>query len=310
MKINYLKFTALALAGFFLSGAERGALAQSGPFQMLSDRERTIVVGKITDNPRKHHERIHKFANELASRLADFGIFNGDVFIARNFADMVAAFKKGQVDLLSETAFSAIELNESAGAEFFLHEWKLGIAFYKTLFFSRADSGINSLADLVGKKIAFEDPGSTSGFLIPNSILKRSGIRTIMLESPQDDSAKDSVGYVFSRGELNMISWVARGVVSAGAFSDRDCIEIESSPEHIRNMLKVFHSSRPIVRSIMMARKDIRSDVKTALRAVMTNLHGDKPGRQALKTYYKVLKYSPFGNEARESLDETRTLIR
>jgi phosphonate transport system substrate-binding protein len=57
-----------------------------------------------------------------------------------------------------------MRLKEDAGAEPLLQEWKKGVAEYKTVFFVRKDSGITSFKALVGKKIPFEDAGSTSAF--------------------------------------------------------------------------------------------------------------------------------------------------
>ena len=47
-------------------------------------------------------------------------------------------------------------------------------ALYHSVFITRADrSDINSLQDVKGKKMAFVDPGSTSGNPIPTSMLMK-----------------------------------------------------------------------------------------------------------------------------------------
>lgn len=47
---------------------------------------------------------------------------------------------------------------------------------YSSVFVCRTDSGISSLPDIRGRKVAFVDPGSTSGNYIPKLLLKRAGI--------------------------------------------------------------------------------------------------------------------------------------
>jgi phosphonate transport system substrate-binding protein len=42
--------------------------------------------------------------------------------------------------------------------------------------YTKADSGIESLADMEGKTLAFADPNSTSGYLVPNAELREQGI--------------------------------------------------------------------------------------------------------------------------------------
>ena len=48
--------------------------------------------------------------------------------------------------------------------------------YYRGQFIARADSGITTLADLEGKTFCFVDPNSTSGYIVPNIILKANGI--------------------------------------------------------------------------------------------------------------------------------------
>lgn len=49
---------------------------------------------------------------------------------------------------------------------------------YYSVIVTRADSGLNSLEDLEGQTLAFADPNSTSGYLVPRSELTRAGIDT------------------------------------------------------------------------------------------------------------------------------------
>src|SRR5690606_18717274 len=44
---------------------------------------------------------------------------------------------------------------------------------YKAQIIARADSGIKTLADLKGKKFAFVDPASLSGFILPSQLLNK-----------------------------------------------------------------------------------------------------------------------------------------
>src|SRR5258708_29761657 len=51
-----------------------------------------------------------------------------------------------------------------------------GSKTYRSQIVVRADSGINSIEQLRGKKFAFVDPASASGFLFPNALLAGMGI--------------------------------------------------------------------------------------------------------------------------------------
>ncbi len=47
---------------------------------------------------------------------------------------------------------------------------------YKGQIITRADSGINSIADLKGKSFAYTDASSTSGYILPSKLLKDQGV--------------------------------------------------------------------------------------------------------------------------------------
>jgi phosphonate transport system substrate-binding protein len=51
-----------------------------------------------------------------------------------------------------------------------------GTTYYYSVMVVRADSGIKSLAEMKGHSLAWADPNSTSGYLIPSSTLKTKGI--------------------------------------------------------------------------------------------------------------------------------------
>ena len=63
------------------------------------------------------------------------------------------------------------------------------------------------------------------------------------------------------------------------------------------------------MRSVMLARGDLRPDVKAALKEVLFAMHEDPEGRKVLKAYNKVKKYDPIGSDATANFDEVRRLM-
>lgn len=61
--------------------------------------------------------------------------------------------------------------------------------YYKGQFIANQDAGISTFADLKGKTFCFVDPNSTSGYIIPNIILKANGI-----DSETDFAAVQNAG--------------------------------------------------------------------------------------------------------------------
>ena len=74
---------------------------------------------------------------------------------------------------------------------------------YKSQIIARTDAGINTLADLKGKKFAFTDPASTSGYILPSRLIKNKGIK--LGET------------VFAQKHDNVVTMIYQGQVDAGA---------------------------------------------------------------------------------------------
>src|SRR3546814_1395171 len=84
------------------------------------------------------------------------------------------------------------------------------------------DSNIDSLEDLPGHSIAFQNSASTSAYFVPATELLERGLPMEILLSPLDRPAAGSVGYLFARSELNISTWVDKRLVDAGVMSNLD----------------------------------------------------------------------------------------
>lgn len=158
-----------ATAMFALSPAvSPGAWAQAGIDTRTLPRNQVLVVGRVSQRHAAEHQvRMEAFADWLAARLPGAGIRAGKGVVAASPEEMLAMLKDGRVDVVSETIITALYYEERAGAEILMHEWREGRPYYRSVFVTRRDSGISDLHELVGKRIAFMDQGSTSGFLLP-----------------------------------------------------------------------------------------------------------------------------------------------
>ena len=201
---------------------------------------------------------------------------------------------------------SAVRFETDAGAEFLLREWKKGVSQYHTVFFVRKDSSIQSIAGLAGRKIAFEDPGSTSSFLVPMAVLHRAGLEAIELSRPETPVPGNKVGYVFARTEINIPMWVMRGVTDAGALNNLDWIDFDRNPNVAWRNLRVFHSTPPFFRSALLARRGLPRELKDKITDMLLGIHETAEGKAILKTYYKVAKFDRIEGEAAESLRQAR----
>lgn len=267
-----------------------------------------LVIGRISQEPRKHYARLQAMADYLALQLAGRGVSGVDVVMVSSPDRMRKLLEEGKVDILSETPFVALELEEAGLVSLLLREWKKGVPEYRTLIVARRDGPVNELKDMVGHRFAFEDPGSTSGYLIPRAALEAASLNLTALDNPRDPVPEGTVGYSFARGEINVVAWVNRGLAEAGALSNLDWYSPKSAPEHLKQELKIIHETDPVIRSLLMVRSAVDEALQREIKEVLLHMHLTRAGRETLKSYFRVQKYDELEGDALAGLETARKI--
>lgn len=282
-------------------------LSVAAPRAAAADDQRHILVlGRISDDPKLHYEQLKPLLDYVVPRMADVGIREGRVLMARDAQQMASYLRRGQVDWVTETAGTAMLLQQRGGAQPLLLTERDGVSRYRTLFFVRADSGLDSLEDLRGRSVAFQNNASTSAYFVPAIELLRRKMALSLLLSPMDKPGGDSVGYVFARSELNIGAWVHKRLVDAGAMSELDWNNPARVPPSFRRDLVVVHTSEPVPRALEMVRGDLDPRVQARLREVLMQAAADPSAREALKYFFRTNRFLPIDADARRALDRLR----
>jgi phosphonate transport system substrate-binding protein len=101
------------------------------------------------------------------------------LFQAADYAGVQQAFGARQLEIanMSPAAYAATWMDSNGGVEPILVTQEAdGSTSYIAVMYVRADSGITSIEGLRGKAMAWADPNSASGFLIPRAELRAAGI--------------------------------------------------------------------------------------------------------------------------------------
>jgi len=117
---------------------------------------------------------------------------------------------------------------------------------FHSVFITGAGSSIHSLRDLKGKRFAFGDINSTSGYLIPYRDLKQAGI------NPETD-----LKFRYSGSHPATAALVAIGAVDAGAVAETVFDFLISGGKLDRKKVRVFYTSSPFADSVCVARKGV-----------------------------------------------------
>ena len=102
-----------------------------------------------------------------------------DLFPAPDYAGVMQGLLADQLDYaqLGSSSYAGIYLQDPEAVEpIFVAAEADGSTGYYAVMYTRADSGITSLEEMQGHSLAFADPNSTSGYLVPLAELTRQGI--------------------------------------------------------------------------------------------------------------------------------------
>jgi phosphonate transport system substrate-binding protein len=270
----------------------------------------TLVIGKISRNPKKHYRYLKPMARYAVEKMHDLGIVHSKVLMAKNKEQLADLVRRGEIDWVTETPFMAAYLHEFAGAEILVRKWKKGVPDYYTVFFARKESGVGELSDLRGKVIAFEDPASTSAFYYPAYVILRSGLKLIYLDNIRDKPPADSVGFVFAREEINIATLVHKGIVDAGVFSNNDWNKEDHLPTRYRKDFSVFHRTPKLIRALEIIRKDLDPAVKQRLERVLLEADRDNGAGGVLRAYQRTKHFDKLSKEQEEEVYQLRDVMR
>lgn len=278
------------------------ALLAMAPPVHAADDPHVLVLGRISDDPKAHYRQLKPLLDYLVPRMADVGIREGRILMARDEQQMASYLRRGRVDWVTETAAASVLLQDRAGAEPLVLTERDGVSGYHTIFFARNDSGLRDLGDLAGRSIAFQRRNSTSAYFAPAAELLEAGHSLEILLSPTDKPQPPTVGYLFARSELNIATWVHKRLVDAGVMSSLDWGNPQRMPTAFREDMRVLGRTGDFPRALELVRPDLDPAVKARLRELLLQAADDPDAREAMLRFFGTSRFLPFDAQAREAL--------
>ena len=101
------------------------------------------------------------------------------LFPAADYAGVMQGIAAGQLEMagFGASGFAGAWLDCKCVEPIVVPQENDGSTYYYSVMVVRADSGIKTLEDMKGHSLAWADPNSTSGYLIPSATLKAKGIK-------------------------------------------------------------------------------------------------------------------------------------
>ena len=304
MQISKPRLSIVAFAALFC-GVIGGANAAAQTSNRLEAK--TISLGIISKVYQKEIEEHYRdFVGYLARKLTAAPNIEGRVVIASTPDDLAKLLGQQKVDFYMESAYSTYVINDVQGAgKLLLRRWQRGKPEYQSLIFTRRNSGVNRLDDFRGKVMVFEDPESTSGYLLPKFFLLRNGFKLSEKARLDAGVAPEEIGYVFASSHQKLVDLVLSKQAAGGAFSDDDYATLE---EKTKADVVVLAQTERLPRHLVSIRKDMPQALADRLRAILLAMCEDEEARKILQKTGETTKFDvlPEGEEGmRRRLLET-----
>lgn len=206
-----------------------------------------------------------------------------EVAIPQSYIAVVESFGTKRVDIAAMNTFGYVLAHEKYQAEARLTVLRLGEATYQAQFLAKTEGPIHSLADFKGKKMAFVDAASTSGYLLPMKVLKDRGV--VLGEM------------VFAGKHDNVVSMIYNGQVDGGAtfYSHPDSEGIQDARRLVKTQypdiekrVKIVELTDSIPNDPLVFRKDIPEEMKNIIIGAFLKFVETKEGKEAFRNIYGV----------------------
>lgn len=193
------------------------------------------------------------------------------LYVAKDYGDLRTQMESGAVDIGTFSPFAYVDAVRGGKIRIIAQSVINGTASYRGIIIARRDSGLKSLADLRGKRFAFVDPKSTSGFVYPRALLIENGITP-------ESSFKETI---FAGSHDKVIAAVLEGGVDAGAVYE-DALAIAKSEGMPTENLVTLASTAPIPHDAVAVRIGLDEAVTKKIQAALVDLDKSESGRRVI----------------------------
>lgn len=279
------KQVAKGIMGVMLAVALTGC-ASGNSKQEDAAKEKLVVQFVPTNNDGTMEAKAKPFAEYLSKNL-DRQV---DVTLATDYSTIVEAMASGQVDIGIMPPAAYVQAKDMDAAEAILtsqlgdYDQETGLPLegqltntFKGEILVRADSGLNELTDLKGKKIATLSPNSASGYIYPVAEMKDAGVdpTTEATLTTVNDIPSEITAVLNGQMDAAFVFEGARNVF-ASSFADNDLFK----------ELKVLYLTEGDIPNDAIAVQPKMDDaLKKEIKDVFLNMKDDEEGAEAMSLW-------------------------
>jgi phosphonate transport system substrate-binding protein len=209
------------------------------------------------------------------------------IFVQRKtYAEVNDLLERRAIDVAFVCAGPYVDGHERFGMELLAVPVVHGGMVYHSYFIVRRDGPVQDFAGLRGRRFAFTDPNSNTGYLVPNYVLSRRG-----------ETAKSFFGETFfTNSHDNSIKAVADGLADGAAVDSLIWEYINATKPADTARTRIIDKSPPYGIPPIVVHPALDPELKRQLREVVLHLHED-PQAAALLKNIQIERFA-VGNDA------------
>ena len=275
-----MKKTSFFLFLLFLSSLSIQCTRKKWPLGHLKNPIKLAFIPSVDTRLIEDHSK------QIKAYFEKHSPYKFKTFVPSNYIVVVEAIGTKKADIIVMNTFGYLLAHQKYGAKAKLIVVRHGLRSYRSEFLVRADSTIKTLEDLNGKKIAFVDPVSTSGYILPFYFLKRKGIK------PKET--------VFAMRHGSVVTMVQQKQVDAGAafyvpkinnqLQDARRLVLSQYP-NVEKEIKILSLTSPIPNAPVVFRKGLPSDIEEKIIQLFIRFIQNPEGKNSFEKMYAITDF-------------------
>ncbi|MDO8304999.1 phosphate/phosphite/phosphonate ABC transporter substrate-binding protein [Herminiimonas sp.] len=212
-----------------------------------------------------------------------------ELIVTTDYSSMIEAMRHGRIDLAYFGPLSYVLARQKSEIEPFAAIKQKGSTTYQALLIVNTAAGINSIADIANKDVAYGDKASTSSHLIPKAMLAEGGLLAGTQYREHFVGAHDAVALA-----------VQNGHAQAGGLSKPIFEALVQRGMIDPNKVKVLAESKPFPQYPWTMRSNLKPELKAKIRTAFLELKDPE--------VLKPFKAEGFGPASDKDYDVVRNL--
>jgi phosphonate transport system substrate-binding protein len=238
-------------------------------------RPEKLVFGFI---PSTEADTIAEDAKPMAEFISkEIGI-PVETMTTTDYVGLVEAMGSKKVDIGSLAPLIYVLAKDQNAAEVLLKTSRKKSLTYRSVFMARADSGIKTIEQAKGKRVAFVDPTSASGFLFPAHELKQKGI--------EYDKFFSDVAFLGAHDKC--VQAVYNGDVDVAAVYDEARNKVEKVLPDVKQKVVIISETQPIPNDTISVRTGLDPALVAQIKAALLKYATSEEGKKTLLDVYEV----------------------